>query len=147
MAFYGRKEPLHATIPVKHYQGSKNVCFGRSAPPVDSKNYRSADVFRRKFCLYFTVYTFTNSCTAADGAIGIDMTDLVLDFGERISLNMGKPAINVQANCSFSEDEEEKVTLLSLHDDVFQEILSHLHYDEIAKLRLVERFLACWMYS
>lgn len=32
---------------------------------------------------------------------------------------------------------KKQLSLLSLHDDVFQEILSHLSYDEVAKLRLV----------
>ena len=29
------------------------------------------------------------------------------------------------------------INILSLHEDVFQEILSHLNYDEVARLRLV----------
>ena len=32
---------------------------------------------------------------------------------------------------------DSQVTLLSLHEDVFQEILSRLSYDDIARLRLV----------
>ncbi|XP_057380767.1 F-box only protein 28-like [Daphnia carinata] len=67
------------------------------------------------------------------------MTDLALDIGDKISMNMGKQAINVQVHGPSNDDHEEKVTILSLNDDVFQEILSHLPYDEIAKLRLVSR--------
>ncbi|EFX70553.1 hypothetical protein DAPPUDRAFT_61180 [Daphnia pulex] len=43
----------------------------------------------------------------------------------------------LQGHASSSDDK--KITLLSLHDDVFLEILSYLSYDEVAKLRLVGR--------
>jgi hypothetical protein len=47
-----------------------------------------------------------------------------------------KETTDSQGHASSSSDDK-KITLLSLNDDVFQEILSHLSYDEIAKLRLV----------
>jgi hypothetical protein len=40
-----------------------------------------------------------------------------------------------QGHASSSDDK--KITLLSLHEDVFREILRYLSYDEIANLRLV----------
>ncbi|XP_046644411.1 F-box only protein 28-like isoform X2 [Daphnia pulicaria] len=49
-----------------------------------------------------------------------------------------KETTDSQGHASSSSDDK-KITLLSLNDDVFQEILSHLSYDEIAKLRLVGR--------
>lgn len=86
--------------------------------------------------ILFILFAFTDSRIETDSS-AIDMTDLVLDFGDKISLNMGKQTINVQVHGRSNEDHEEKFTILSLNDDVFQEILSHLPYDEIAKLRLV----------
>jgi hypothetical protein len=49
---------------------------------------------------------------------------------------LGNRTTDSQGHASSSSDDK-KITLLSLNDDVFQEILSHLSYDEIAKLRLV----------
>jgi hypothetical protein len=40
-----------------------------------------------------------------------------------------------QGHASSSDDK--KITLLSLHEDVFRKILRYLSYDEIANLRLV----------
>jgi|LakMenEpi03Aug12_release.lakeMendotaPanAssembly.Ray.scaffolds.fasta_scaffold246917_2 F-box protein 28 len=65
------------------------------------------------------------------------MTDSTSEFEEKMVLKMENQAANSQAQASSSGGDGKKITLLSLHDDVFQEILSHLSYDEIAKLRLV----------
>jgi len=63
------------------------------------------------------------------------MADSALEFEEKVGIKIENRATNSQGHSSSSDDK--KITLLSLHDDVFQEILSHLSYDEIAKLRLV----------
>ncbi len=62
--------------------------------------------------------------------------DLVLELEEKVS---GNKMIHASSLCQMQStlNEGNKVTLMSLHDDVFQEILSCLPYDEIAKLRLV----------
>lgn len=47
-----------------------------------------------------------------------------------------KPS-NSSQNTASSSSGGCSVNILSLNDDVFQEILSHLSFDEVAKLRLV----------
>ena len=67
------------------------------------------------------------------------MTDSTSEFDEKMVLKMENQAANSQGQASFIGGDGKKITLLSLHDDVFQEILSHLSYYEIAKLRLVRK--------
>lgn len=62
-------------------------------------------------------------------------TDLVEEFEEKITVTKSSKA-TIPAGPS-SSNGNSKVSLLSLHDDVFQEILSKLTYDDVAKLRLV----------
>ena len=62
------------------------------------------------------------------------MVDSTSEFDDKVVVKMENRVRNVQGQASSST---EKITLLTLHEDVFQEILSHFSYDEIAKLRLV----------
>jgi hypothetical protein len=58
---------------------------------------------------------------------------------EQILLLTGKILENGKTDSQgyASSSDDKKITLLSLHEDVFRKILRYLSYDEIANLRLV----------
>lgn len=63
---------------------------------------------------------------------------LIEEFEDKVTVTKQNKATNLSGNTA------DQVTLLSLHEDVFQEILSKLSYDDVARVRLVCFSLLCY---